>query len=160
MSVESKSKSGATRGQGGPWSGPERLEVRKRIAAPATRVFAAWTKPESLARWMRPAETTEVRVEADVREGGRFTLDMVGADGKVFAHRGEYVVVDPPRKLAFTWRADWLPNGSLVTVEFAESDGATEVVLTHEGLPDAQSAENHRAGWGQILEKLAAEMSR
>lgn len=47
-----------------------------------------------------------------------------------------------------------------MTVEFFERSGGTEVVLTHVGLADAESRDNHQEGWEGTLERLAADLIR
>ena len=136
----------------------ERLVLKKQLPATREEVFAAWTDAEHMKAWMRPGSTTRVEAELDVRVGGAYSIDMY--DGtRLHAHHGEYVTVDPPRKLSFTWKAEWLPDGSLVTVELFERDGGTELVLTHERLPSVEMAENHKKGWGEILDRLAGVLA-
>lgn len=130
-----------------------RLEVRRIYPHPPEAVFDAWTDAQAMRRWMRPGPTGDVRAELDVREGGTFRIDMIAGD-RVLAHRGEYRVVERPRRLVFTWHADWIPGGSTVSIDFNEVEGGTEVVLVHEGLPSEESVANHTEGWGTILEKL------
>jgi predicted enzyme related to lactoylglutathione lyase len=45
---------------------------------------------------------------------------------------------------------------SVVTVEFVEMKGGTEVRVTHEGLPSRESAGHHEQGWKGCLDKLQA----
>src|SRR6185369_8573475 len=82
--------------------GGEVLVVRRVLPAPRERVFAAWLDPESLAQWMRPDTVAATVVEVDPRVGGRFRIAMQRGDGEV-EHRGEYLTIDPPRRLEFTW---------------------------------------------------------
>jgi uncharacterized protein YndB with AHSA1/START domain len=130
------------------------LTIRRQIGAPPEDVFDAWTDPEGMRQWMRPGDVESAEVSLDVRVGGRYTIDMIKGDIR-HKHHGEYRIVDRPRKLAFTWNADWIPGGSLVTVELRALDGGTELILTHESLPDRTSVENHTMGWGSILDRLA-----
>lgn len=140
------------------WAGDALLVVRKHVAASPEAVFAAWTDPESLRVWMCPMDVEEARAELDVRVGGRFRIDMIAGD-EVYRHTGEYVEVDPPRRLAFTWTSPATnERPSRVTVQLEPTETGTEVVLTHERLPDRRSAERHEAGWASILDKLAKEM--
>jgi uncharacterized protein YndB with AHSA1/START domain len=134
------------------------LTVRRQIDARPEEVFDAWTSAEAMKAWMRPGDTNDVAASLDVRVGGKYTIDMIGPES-THKHHGEYRVVDRPRKLVFTWNADWIPGGSVVTLEFHGKGGGTELVLTHEGLPDRTSVENHTMGWGMILEKLDASLS-
>ncbi len=132
--------------------------VRRTIPASPEELFDAWTDAEGMRQWLLPATSKDVKAVLDVRVGGRFTIDMI--DGlKVFAHHGEYRIVDRPHKLVFTWNAEWIPGGSLVTIEFLARGESTEIVLTHERLPDAQLRANHSEGWGSILDRLAQRFS-
>jgi uncharacterized protein YndB with AHSA1/START domain len=136
-----------------------RLVVRKRLPASREEVFAAWTDAEGMRAWMRPGPTHEARVTLDVRVGGQYRIDMIG-QGQTFVHTGEYLEIDPPARLVFTWISEGTEQrASIVTIEL-EARGAdeTELVLTHEALPSAQSAEAHRGGWTEIVDNLAARL--
>jgi uncharacterized protein YndB with AHSA1/START domain len=131
----------------------EVLVVRRFIPVPRERVFAAWLDPVSLAQWMRPGKTTDATAEVDARVGGRFRIVMVEDRGK-FEHTGEYLIIQPPARLSFTWisqATDLKPTE--VTIEFLERPGGTELVLTHRRLPASQ-IESHRRGWTDIMQKL------
>ena len=77
-------------------------------------------------------------------------------------HTGEYLVLDRPRKLVFTWIST--ETHGLVTTVSVEirPHGVcrTELTLTHEGLPDETAGARHRQGWDDILEKLGSHVSR
>ena len=137
------------------------LKITRRIHATPEEVFDAWTDAEGMAVWMTPGDSKHSRVTIDPRVGGRFQIDMVG-DKATYEHRGEYLIVDRPRKLSFTWISK--PTNeqrTVVTVEL-KPVGAdeTELTLTHEGLPSADSTKGHAQGWGVIVEKLAARFER
>ncbi len=127
--------------------------VRRVLPACRERVFAAWLDPASLARWMRPGNMTDSIVEVDPRVGGTFRITMMrGSDG--VEHRGEYLAIDPPSRLSFTWistNTDHTP--SVVTIELHARGDETELVLTHRRLPAARM-ESHRKGWTDILQLL------
>lgn len=135
---------------------PAAVVVRRNIAASAEDLFDAWLDPEALAIWMRPGaavHTTQAKVEP--RVGGRFEINM-HADSGVIPHRGVYQVIDRPRRLVFTWFSPHTGDrDSLVTVDFLPRGDRTEVVVTHEQLPEAKR-EAHNGGWTQALEKLDA----
>ena len=133
----------------------EVLVVRRVLPVERERVFAAWLDPASLATWMRPMETTDAIVEVDPRVGGRFRILMQQPqDSCSYEHQGEYLAIEPPSLLSFTWisaATDLRPT--VVTVELHERDGGTELVLTHRQLPLKQ-VESHRRGWSDILPLL------
>ncbi len=130
------------------------LIVRRQIAVPRERVFEAWLDSESLAQWMRPATMTHATVTVDPRVGGGFRIVMHGRPEGDVEHRGEYLAIEPPSLLSFTWiskHTDRQPT--VVTIEFHERGGDTELVLTHRRLPPSQ-VEAHRQGWTDIVRLL------
>ena len=132
----------------------EVLIVRRMLPVERERVFAAWLDPVSLATWMHPGETTGAIVEVDPRVGGRFRILMQNEQGGGSEHQGEYLAIEPPSLLSFTWisaATDLRPT--LVTVELHERDGGTELVLTHRRLP-AERVDAHRRGWTDIVRLL------
>jgi uncharacterized protein YndB with AHSA1/START domain len=137
------------------------LRLVRVLPAPPEEVFDAWTEPESLARWMCPGSVLRSIVEADPRPGGRFRIVMKGPDGD-HEHHGEYLVVDRPRRLAFTWiSAATGGRSTTVSVELRpEAPSRTELTLVHEGLADEDAAAKHRSGWSDILVKLEGEVER
>jgi uncharacterized protein YndB with AHSA1/START domain len=130
------------------------LVVRRQIAVPRQRVFAAWLDSESLALWMRPGDCTRATVTLDPRVGGGFRILMDGPTHGAVEHHGEYLAIEPPSLLSFTWisrHTDDRPT--VVTVEFNELGTGTELVLTHRRLPPLE-VEGHRWGWTEILRVL------
>jgi uncharacterized protein YndB with AHSA1/START domain len=88
----------------------------------------------------------------DPRIGGKFRIVMHMAQD--YEHRGEYLAIEPPSLLSFTWisrATDLLPT--IVTIEFRDRGSGTELVLTHQRLPQA-SFESHRQGWTDIVRQL------
>ena len=133
---------------------PERLVVERVLPASPAEVYAAWTTPETLRLFMCPGNQTAVVVEADVRVGGSFRIVMRG--DRDVEHRGEYRVLEPARRLVFTWASPvtgWQPT--LVTIELSPHEDGTRLVLVHEGLATDDVRRRHRQGWTSIVEKLA-----
>lgn len=131
------------------------LTVRREIAASADELFDAWLDPASLAVWMRPGDTRRTDIQVDARVGGAFEIVMHTPNGAV-SHTGTYREISRPRRLVFTWNSPYAgQTDSLVTVEFHPRRGATEIVLTHEGLPNAAMVAAHNGGWSDILALIA-----
>src|SRR6476646_9784255 len=100
------------------------LVVRRRIAVPRERVFEAWLDSESLAHWMRPGDSTHAIVTVDPRVGGGFRIVMEGSSHGCVEHTGEYLAIEPPSRLSFTWISKFTDERpTVVTVEFHEQDG-------------------------------------
>jgi uncharacterized protein YndB with AHSA1/START domain len=119
-----------------------------RIDAPPGAVFPYLTDAALLVRWMGD------RASLDAVPGGRYAVDVSGVPV-----RGEFVTVDPPHRVVFTWGAlgnDALPPGSTTVEVVLRSDGdGTVVELTHRALPEDQVPQ-HGLGWGHYLPRLAA----
>ena len=136
-----------------PW-----LTVRREIEAPAEVVFDAWLDPSLLAEWMRPPGIARTTARVDAREGGAFEIVMHGA-AESFRHTGVYRSIERPRRLVVTWISPATrQEESLVTVEFHAGRRGTEIVLTHERLPDAEAVASHTDGWSQALRLLAGKL--
>lgn len=129
------------------------LVVRRKIHASAEELFDAWLDPQALAQWMLPAEVTATAAKVDARVGGRYELLMTHSKGNV-PHDGVYLTIDRPRTLAFTWNSPYTHGiETRVTVEFLSVPGGTEVVLTHDLLPEKELA-GHREGWTAAIAEL------
>ena len=127
------------------------------IAAPPERVFRALAS-EELTRWWGSADTYRVtKWTGDVRVGGSYRSEGVGADGKPFSVAGEFLEIDPPRKVVQTWRADW-DAGAPTTVIYRLEPSAigTRLTVKHEGFAGRpESCQGHTEGWEHVLDWLA-----
>ena len=149
-----------------PQQGPQtRVQIRRIFAAPRAKVFEAWTKPEKLEKWMcrDPSQSTTRYWDFDIREGGGFHLENRMRDLTVYKQWIGYRELKPPVKLVLDWNWERLdsnnksedgPHESLVTVEFRDLWGSTEVVLTHELLPTRELREGVRRGWNGCFDVL------
>lgn len=128
------------------------IEIRRRLPAQVDEVFRWWTDPELLREWMTPVGTVDA--EVDLRVGGRLRIVMRG-DGRVIEHTGEYLEIDPPRRIVFTWVSPYTGSvPSVITVELEPAgDDATDLRLVHSRLPD-EAARRHRGGWDAMLDRL------
>jgi uncharacterized protein YndB with AHSA1/START domain len=135
------------------------VSVRRTIGAPAEEVFDAWLDAQVLAQWMKTRSFTHTTVSCDAREGGAFEIVMHAPEGPV-RHTGNYIVIDRPRKLEFTWRsAATAQRDSLVTVDFFGHADTTDVVVTHRQLP-GETSDAHTEGWGDVLSILSRHFQR
>jgi uncharacterized protein YndB with AHSA1/START domain len=134
------------------------VDIRRRLFAPIGDVFRWWTEAERLEEWMSPTGTVEA--EVDLRVGGALRIVMKSGD-TVIEHLGQYVEIERPTRLVFTWRSPFTgPAPSVVTVELEpDGDGATLLYLVHSELPEA-AATSHRDGWGSMLDRLATRAAK
>jgi uncharacterized protein YndB with AHSA1/START domain len=123
-------------------------------AAPDT-VFDFFVDPDKLTRWLASEATL------DPRAGGVCLQTHPGDAGAgPFHMRGEFVEVDRPRRVVFTWGFAepevGVPVGSTtVEVTLHPRGSGTRVELVHRALPAAQRAD-HDTGWAGMLDRLRA----
>ncbi len=133
-----------------------KIVVRRTIPATVDELFDAWLDPESLSQWMLPGDHQRNTVKVEARVGGSFEVVMHHQDGSK-RHYGEYRLIERNRKLVFTWHSDATQHReTLVTVEFHAATASTEIVLTHERMPDHEAGLGHTRGWTRALELLAS----
>jgi len=121
-----------------------------RIGASPEIVWSFLIEPEKLTKWQA------VSVDLDPRPGGRMRVNIHG-DRDIAI--GEYRVVEPFERLAFTWGwdgNDGLPPGStLVEITLTPDGDETVVRLEHSQLPTDEAATQHGEGWAFYLDRLA-----
>ena len=130
------------------------------IAATPERVFRALASAEVADWWVRPGVFSTSEWGGDVRIGGRWRSSGI-ARGEAYAIEGEFVEVDPPRKLAFTWHRVGLPGAPTTVTHLLEPlDGGTRLTLRHTGFTSAEMCTNVCAGWKTSFEKLAGMLAK
>jgi uncharacterized protein YndB with AHSA1/START domain len=133
-----------------------RIQVSRRIPAPPERVFDAWLDPTSVGRWLfaTPDGTME-RVEVDPRVGGRFLI-AERRGGELAEHFGEYLEIERPHRLVFSFAAIRDSGYTTVTVTIVADGAGSRLTLVHEMDPQwAEYADRTRQGWTMILDGLA-----
>jgi uncharacterized protein YndB with AHSA1/START domain len=130
------------------------------FGAPVIATFDAWTTVEVLRRWWPAGPGWDTPVaELDARVGGRLRLVMRDPDGVEFGGEGQYLAIERPHRLAFTWRWDTAALGThdqLIEVTFTDNGGdSTTVTLTNSGLTAAEEP-LHREGWDASFDNLDA----
>src|SRR5215831_11600184 len=124
------------------------------VAAGAERVFRALTDPKELARWWGSSEAYRAdEWTADFRVGGRWRARGRNVDGRSFRVEGEFLEIDPPRKVVQSWKPDW-DGGNVTTVTFRLDPiaGGTRVTVKHTGFGERREAcKGHSEGWEKVL---------
>jgi len=130
------------------------LEVRRTVAAPPARVFAAWTDPALLVRWWGPPGVACPEAHVDLRVGGAWSIANDTPGGTVWL-RGTFEVIEAPERLVYTWSVDGSPAAAeRVTVRFEPVGTSTEVVVVHEKIVGEATKAEHAVGWGGCLSGL------
>ncbi|MCV0424702.1 MAG: SRPBCC domain-containing protein, partial [Roseibium sp.] len=125
-----------------------------KFSAPVERVFEAWLDPDTLARFMTPGPGMTVpKATTDPKVGGTFEIIMQAGDQQI-PHKGIYREISRHSRLVFTWESPFSEPDSVVTLDFVDAAGETELTLTHVKFPSQESRDNHEGGWNRIVECL------
>jgi uncharacterized protein YndB with AHSA1/START domain len=132
------------------------VRIERAFAASAEDVFDAWTSPEVMRRWLHPASDWGTpEAEVDLQVGGKVRVVMRRPDGSEIEARGEYRVIDRPRRLVMTWTfSDDPSNQQLMELSFSESEGSTTVLLVNSGISTDDRRDAQDWGWHGCLDEL------
>jgi len=149
---------------------PSRIEARAshRFEIPAERVYDDWLDPKKVRAWMALSLQSfglagDIRrMEIDPRVGGRFCFSDM-RNGSEAVHWGEYLVLDRPRKIVFTWvvgeadpATDSTELPSRVSVAIEPDGAGCMATIVHE--MDSKWAEfvsKTAQGWTRMLQAIA-----
>ena len=134
------------------------LRLERIFAATPQQLFDAWTKADQLVRWWGPEGCTTPHCDLDIRQGGAWITTMRHNDGSENTVSGVYRLIEPPRRLVFTWA--WHNDGargheSEVALDFEPVDGGTRMVLVQKTFQSDEQCDKHRMGWTSSFNDLA-----
>ena len=132
-------------------------------------MYRALVDADAIAKWRVPTDMTSHVHEFEPREGGRFrvslTYDAPGSTGKSGArtdtYHGHFAELVPGERVVevmeFETGDPELRTPMTMTTSLSDTeDGATEVVIVHEGIPDAIPQDQNELGTRMALRNLAA----
>ena len=133
------------------------LHLERVLPVPGPLVFRAHAEPDLLAKWWGPAGFSAPSIELDLRVGGGYRIAMQPPDGLLFYLSGEFREVDPPTRLAYTFRwEDPDPDDRETIVTFSLSDlgESTELSVHQSGFATEARRALHVQGWTESLDRL------
>lgn len=129
------------------------------LAAPPDRVFRALVSDEVIRWWVRPGVFDTREWSADVRAGGRWRAGGVGG-GKPYVLHGEFLEVDPPRKLVHTWQLAGVPGtASTATYVLEPAGDGTRITLRQSGFQSREACLSTAVGWETSFNELSRVIS-
>ncbi len=138
------------------------LEMTRMLPAAPSLAFEAFTDPNQLRRWWGPEGFTIPSLEFDPRVGESYRIKMQPPEGEAFYLTGELREVDPPVRLAYTFRwEDPDPDDleTMVELSFRDLGESTEVVFAQGPFKTEARRELHRDGWTDTFNKLEDQLS-
>jgi uncharacterized protein YndB with AHSA1/START domain len=143
--------------------------IERTYPAPIERVFAFLSDPAKKLRWYADETSGAESFEMDFREGGternRYRMnERTPFPGAILANDGTYQDIVPGRRVVLATSmtlADRRISCSLITVELLESNGATEMILTHQGafFEGSGGPEIRKDGWEHLLDRLGETLA-
>jgi uncharacterized protein YndB with AHSA1/START domain len=137
---------------------PHGLTMVRRFAASPERVFDAWTTPEIAARWLFTGPTSETHAtELDLRVGGKWTITD-RREGVDYTAIGEYLEIDRPRRLVFTFgMPQFSPEFDTIVVTLEPDGDGCVMTFVQEKLP-AEMRKPTEEGWHWMFVGLEAAL--
>jgi uncharacterized protein YndB with AHSA1/START domain len=143
-------------------SGELTLELARVLPAARPVVFGACSDPAQLAKWWGPEGFTTPSLEFRPRVGRRYRIEMQPPEGDRFQLAGEFLELERPARLAFTFVWEDPDPDDVETVaclSFRDLGEATEVALTQGPFKTQARLALHRDGWTDSLDKLERVLS-
>jgi len=146
--------------------------IKRTFNLPITTVWKAWTEAESFKKWWGPKEYTCPDCTIDFKVGGKYLASMQGEDGKKVWSAGTYKEIVPQKKIVYTdsfsdskgnivpgseYKMPEMPLETLVTLEFEEAGGKTNMTLHHAGIP-VDMVDDCIQGWQSSFDKLESNV--
>jgi uncharacterized protein YndB with AHSA1/START domain len=133
------------------------LLIRRTFDAPASFVFALWSEPRHLRRWMGPQGFECPDAEVDFRVGGAYRVTIRSNEHGADRFGGVYREIVPDKRLVFTFTWDNTgPSAGvemLVTVTFEERNGKTVQTFHQTRFLNAERRDAHLGGWNSAFDK-------
>jgi len=129
------------------------LTLTRVFDAPRDLVWTAYTDPAHIVKWMFAKDWETPFAEADVRAGGAVRIGMRPADHSEegFVFEGTYREIVKPERIVLD-----ISDGRVMTTTFEPAGEKTKLTLSVEM---AESEENERTGYSQILENFARHIA-
>jgi uncharacterized protein YndB with AHSA1/START domain len=140
-----------------------RLHLEVELSVPAPAVFEALTDPEQLAQWWGPHHFTTPSIDLDLRVGGRYRFAMQPPDGGLFHLQGEFLEIEVPRRLAYTFRWEEPDADDVETVVIlliVDLGASTRLTVDQGAFASEPRRELHVRGWSDSLQRLQTWLSR
>ena len=142
----------------------QHMAIDRIIDAPRELVFKAWTDAKHLAQWFEIAHCKTTAMEADIRPGGHWNLDVVH-EGNEISVRRIYREIIAPSRIVFYEKCtmgDVVKLDGTHTVTFEDIGGKTRLTVTCDITNpfDTSNQQGWTWGWSGLFDRLAAHLAK
>ena len=141
------------------------FSIERTYPTSPSRVFAAWSDPDTKRRWFGGSDEAPAPLELDFKVGGHETNRGVGPDGKVYTYDARYADIVPDQRIVYSY--EMYQDGtrisvSIGTVELEAVAGATRLIYTEQGafLDGLDSSADREHGTRELLDALGGVLQR
>ncbi len=139
------------------------LEIDREFAAPRELVWRLWRDPEHMVRWHGPEGYALLHCEQDFRVGGTWRRCMSSGPGHAHWISGEFLEIEEPSRLSFTYVNAYDGFETVVTMDFSEpAPGRTRMQFRQTPFISREERDGHGWGWNSgftLLEHYLAQFS-
>lgn len=145
------------------------ISIKRTIDLPLNTAWKAFSEAESCKKWWGPQDYTCPDCIIDFKQGGKYLMSMQGPDGIKIWSTGIFKEIIDHKKIVYTdifadingnavpavyykMPGEW-PLETIITIDFNEVDGKTNLSLLLEGIPE-EMEEDCVKGWQQSFDKL------
>ncbi len=123
------------------------LEIDRVFDAPRELVWRLWRDPQHMVRWHGPEGIALIECQLDFRVGGRWRRCMSSGPGHQHYIRGEYLEIEEPHRLSFTYINEYDGFETVVSMDFLEEDGRTRMLFRQTPFISVEERDGHGWGW-------------
>jgi uncharacterized protein YndB with AHSA1/START domain len=126
------------------------------LGCPPDAAFKAFTDPDAIRCWWGDDESYRVSEwQAELRPGGKWRARFKTASGESFGASGEYLAIDAPRLVEWSWRSDWENTDKRLRMEFQPMGSGTCLRAMSEAEYNEEMEADDRRGLSEILSWFA-----
>ena len=131
------------------------VEIERVFDAPRELVWRMWHDPEHMVRWHGPEGCALLECDLDFRVGGKWRRLMSSGPGHRHVISGEYLEIEEPRRLSFTYINAYDGFETVVTMDFRDEAGKTRMLFRQTPFISRDERDGHAGGWGSGFDCFA-----
>ncbi|NND34462.1 MAG: SRPBCC domain-containing protein [Saprospiraceae bacterium] len=137
--------------------------IERKFECAIDELFQWLVNPELVAKWFGPKQFSVTNVTNDLKIGGAFEIELTKYPDKVLVISGNYLEIEMPRKLVFTFHYGGFnnpPPDSVVTMLLEKiSAESTQLFLEQKFAVAPTDLEQRDQAWRYMFSKLAQLLS-
>lgn len=139
-----------------------KVYVKRVFECSVDELFKWITEPGLMCKWFGPKHLVTHKVESDFQVGGTYCIELIKPNGDQFYIKGQYLEIDQPHKLVFSFRYSGisaLSSESQVSITLKEvQPKQVELTLVQDFQTLPKDMNNKSKNWEYMLDNLKKEI--